>query len=137
MTASSGTNEAQAYTYGTFLSSHKSGRWSRMARGEVSPAKTISSEVPRFSVLVVSFAPLFRVSEGPNCCSFRCTHLSSAVCSGQLAARGLRSAAPKLRRPWATLLTGYRPCCRSFDVAKWRGFEEVIKLEWLLMRGSA
>jgi hypothetical protein len=35
-----------------------------MARGEVSPAKTISSEVPRFNVLVVSFAPLFRVSEG-------------------------------------------------------------------------
>ena len=66
VTASNGTNGAQAYTYGTFLSSHKSGRWSRMARGEVSPAKTISSEVPRFSVLVVSFAPLFRVSEGTD-----------------------------------------------------------------------
>jgi hypothetical protein len=45
-----------------------------MARGEVSPARTISSEVPRFSVLVVSFAPLLRVSEGNGLLLFSGVH---------------------------------------------------------------
>ncbi len=46
-------------TYGTFLSSQRSGRWSRIASGVVSAARTIRSEVPRFSDLVASLAPFF------------------------------------------------------------------------------
>ena len=34
------------------LSSQSSGRWSRMARGSVSAASTMNSEMPRFNVLV-------------------------------------------------------------------------------------
>lgn len=45
------------YTYGTFLSSHKSGRCSKIASGAVSAARTIISDVPLFKVFVASFAP--------------------------------------------------------------------------------
>jgi hypothetical protein len=51
--------------------------------------------------------------------------LSSAVCSVLLAALGPKSAVPELRRPWATPLTGCRPCCCVFDEREWCGFEEV------------
>jgi len=44
-------------TYGTFLSSARSGRWSRISSGSVSAARTTNSEMPRFSVFVASFAP--------------------------------------------------------------------------------
>ena len=44
-------------TYGTFLSSASRGRWSRISSGSVSAAKTTNSEIPRFKVLVASFAP--------------------------------------------------------------------------------
>jgi hypothetical protein len=37
---------------GTFLSSHKSGRWRRIASGAVSAANTIISETPLLRVLV-------------------------------------------------------------------------------------
>ena len=39
-------------TYGTFLSSHKSGRWSKISRGSASAARTMNSEIPRLSVFV-------------------------------------------------------------------------------------
>lgn len=40
------------YTYGTFLSSQRRGRWRRMARGEVSAARMMISAVPRLRVFV-------------------------------------------------------------------------------------
>jgi len=40
------------YIYGTFLSSHRRGRWSRIAAGEVSAVRTMSSDTPRFRVFV-------------------------------------------------------------------------------------
>jgi len=39
-------------TYGTFLSSHNRGRWSRISRGSASAAKTIISDKPRLRVFV-------------------------------------------------------------------------------------
>jgi hypothetical protein len=41
-------------TYGTFLSSHKSGRWSRISSGSVSAARTMNSDCPRLRVLVAA-----------------------------------------------------------------------------------
>lgn len=43
----------------TFLSSHRRGRCSRIASGVVSAARTMSSLIPRFRVLVDSLAPFF------------------------------------------------------------------------------
>lgn len=39
-------------TYGTFLSSHSSGKWRMISRGSASAAITMNSEIPRLSVLV-------------------------------------------------------------------------------------
>lgn len=39
-------------TYGTFLSSHRSGKCSRISMGSVSAAMTINSEIPLFRVFV-------------------------------------------------------------------------------------
>lgn len=43
------------YTYGQFLSSATRGRWRRMARGDVSAARMMSSAVPRLRVLVAAW----------------------------------------------------------------------------------
>lgn len=39
-------------TYGTFLSSHKRGRWSRISKGWASAAITMNSDKPRFNAFV-------------------------------------------------------------------------------------
>jgi len=44
-------------TYGTFLSSHRSGKCMRISIGSVSAAITMNSEIPRLRVLVTSLAP--------------------------------------------------------------------------------
>lgn len=46
-------------TYGTFLSSHKSGKCIKISIGSASPAQTMNSVMPRFNVFVASFAPFF------------------------------------------------------------------------------
>lgn len=46
-------------TYGTFLSSQRRGRCSKISRGSVSAAITTNSQIPRFKVLVASLAPFF------------------------------------------------------------------------------
>lgn len=45
-------------TYGTFLSSHRRGRCSKISRGSVSAAMTMNSEIPRFNVLVAADAQI-------------------------------------------------------------------------------
>ena len=44
-------------TYGTFLSSHSSGRCSTISIGSTSAVITMNSQMPRLSVFVASFAP--------------------------------------------------------------------------------
>jgi len=48
------------YTYGTFLSSQRSGKWRMISNGSVSAASTIKSAQPLFKALVVSLAPFLR-----------------------------------------------------------------------------
>jgi len=45
------------YTYGTFLSSQRSGKCKMISRGSVSAARIMSSATPLFKALVVSLAP--------------------------------------------------------------------------------
>jgi len=46
-------------TYGTFLSSQRSGRCNKISIGSVSAVRTMNSAIPRFKVLVASLAPFF------------------------------------------------------------------------------
>lgn len=43
-------------TYGTFLSSHRRGRWRTISIGSTSAVMTMNSQIPRLSVLVASLA---------------------------------------------------------------------------------
>lgn len=51
-------------TYGTFLSSHSSGKCRRISSGSASAAMTMNSEIPRFSVLVADAGRHVRESGG-------------------------------------------------------------------------
>lgn len=61
-------------TYGTFLSSHKSGKWSKISIGSVSAAMMMNSEIPLFKVLVVSLAPFL------SCLKFCACWTRSKIC---------------------------------------------------------
>lgn len=57
--------ENEETTY--FLSSQRRGKWRRMARGAVSAARMMISEIPRFKVLVASLAPFFNWRKWEAC----------------------------------------------------------------------
>lgn len=54
-------------TYGTFLSSQRRGKWSKISNGSVSAAITMNWEIPLFKVLVASFAPFLSCLKRTAC----------------------------------------------------------------------